>query len=249
MTGLLLLAVALTITAYYSLVIPEFRGQSFAVGLITSIIAQLVWFGYLLYAQGAPSRRDVPDAAVRGRVLSLLTVWAVLVVVLGAIGAAPGNADTMVSDRLLIIELALTLAAMAAVVFAHRQAVVVQSLQSQRPTPLRQYAGGLDPLVAGIRDLAGASPAHAVVLDELARRIDTLKNQLLASSPDSDRTEGPATASATESLTRCLHELHDQCEALAKAPPGEFDDVMARVRRSVEAALAAARFRENALTF
>jgi hypothetical protein len=249
---LFLLAAAITVAAYFTLVVPEDRNQAFHAGLIASCLAELVFFGYLLYAIGARSSPDQPDVANRLRLTVVTTFWTLTIIVTSGIAAAPSNADTFFSDAIVVIQLIFTFLVFIAVFFQHRQAVVVQIRdavpQAQRRR-LESYAGGMDDLLANLRSLAARAPDWVVEIEALSRRVDTVRTQLRGAGAVMPRDSRPVTPADDALIEQRLAAVHDAIATLTAADPQRTADSLARARDAVDQVLAALRQRENALTF
>ena len=250
---LFLLAVGLTVAAYLSLVIPDYRSQAFFVAVTSSCIAQLVFFGFLLYAMLTPASPNTPDTATRYRTGTLTGIWLIVVLVTSGMAAAPKNADTFISDQLLIIQLTISLLFFMAVVFQHRQSVVVQmgDVQVQRErVRLEAYAGGLDVLLEALHRAAERFPAQAVEFERLVKRLDTLRTQLRSSSGTTLRSsERPSETIAMEQVEQRLRDVKKQVELVSVASPETIPPMLKDLRSAVDSALALLKRREDVLTF
>lgn len=250
---LFVMAAGITIAAYLSFIIPEYRGESFYAAMVSSCIAEMVFFGYLGYTIGARSSPNQPDSAVRMRLMMLITLWTLAILITSGISVDFDYADTFFSDHIVLLQLIFTFLAFAAVFFQHRQATAVQMRDAAPQRERRQlesYAGGLDALLDEVRALAGRKPDHTVALDTLVRRIDTLKTQLLSVSAAMSRETGrPAEPADRALIEQRLNQLHDEAARLASAGDDDFVEQMQKTRSAADRALTALRQREDTLTF
>jgi hypothetical protein len=250
---LYLFAAGITVAAYYSFIIPEFRGEEFYAGVIASCIAELVFFGYLAYTIGGRTTADQPASPVRLRLMVLVTIWVLAIIVMSAIAAEPNNTDTLFADKIILFQLIVTFFFAAAVFFQHRQAVAVQvrdAAPQQERCRIESYAGGLDVLLGGVKEVALQHPDHAVGLDALAKRIDTLRTQLRSVSPAMDRgTDRPVSPADTALIEEQLGVLHDEVTSLTSAGAEAIEEKIRKTRAAADRALATLRQREDALTF
>jgi len=253
MAVLSLLAAGVTVAAFLSLIIPEYRNQAFYIGVSSSCIAELVFFGYLLYAMLTPASPNTPDTATRVRMGMLTGIWLLVILVTSGMAVAPGNADTFISDQILIIQLTVSFLFFMGLVFQHRQSVTVQTrdkpVQRER-VRLEAYAGGLDVLLEELRRVAERFPDQAVEFDRLLKRLDTLKTQLLSSSGttlrDDDR---PSQTITVEQVEQKLRELKKQVELVGSASAEAISPTLKDLRSAVDGALALLKRREDVLTF
>ncbi len=252
--GLLMVcALGLTIATYFSLVLPEQRGLTFYSALVSSCAAEFILFCYLAYFLTVPHTVKRPSPAVRMRVLVLLVIWCVVVMASSGFAASPANADTFFSDKIVLFQGILTFFLLVGVYFFHRQDVVLQ-LREEAPqrerVRLQSYAGGVDALLDRLRWVAERRPQSAVELDRLAKRLDTLKTQLLTVSPAAQREPGrlvqPVSTEGIEEQLRALQEAVSQLDA---ASDDRFDAQLVNVRQSIEALSALLRRREDVMTF
>ena len=251
--ALFLMAAGLTISAFYSFIIPDYRGQAFYASMAACCIAEFVFFGYLGCTRGgARTSPKHGDDAVRVRVAVLITCWTVIIIVTSGIAAAPGNADTFFSDKILFIQLFITFIAFLVVFFQHRQAVGVQesnALPQQERRRLESYAGGIDSLMTDVQALANREPDHLVAIEGLTRRLDTVKTQLQAVSAgtnDRDRPVAPADAAL---IGQRLAELHDEIGRLLSSQGEHLATQVQKARSAADRVLADLRQREDAMTF
>ncbi len=249
---LFLFAAGITVAAYFSLIVPEDRNQAFHAGLIASCTAELVFFGYLLYVIGGGWSPSQPDAANRLRLMAMIAFWTLTIIISGGIAAAPDNADTFFSQKIVVMQLIFTFLVFLAMFFQHRQAVVVQMRdavpQAQRRR-LESYAGGMDNLLADLRSLAARNPDRLVEIEALSRRVDTVRTQLLGTGAIIPRDGRPVAPAGDELIEQRLGAVHDAIAALAVADPQQMADSFARARDTVDQVLSSLRQRDNALTF
>ena len=98
--------------------------------------------------------------------------------------------------------------------------------------------------------LADRREGAAADLDRLAKRMDTLKTQLLSSSPTAEREAGRAFSPvSTAEIENRLRALRDQVRRMEQAEDDAFPDALASVRQTVDGLVAALRQREDVLTF
>ena len=250
--ALFLMAAGLTVSAFYSFIIPDDRGHAFYAGMVACCIAEFIFFGYLAYALGARTSPDQPDAAVRIRLTALITCWTLVIIVTSGIAAAPGNADTFFSDKIVLIQLIITFFAFFAVFFQHRQAVEVQGSNAapQRERQrLESYAGGMDSLIADVQALANREPAHLVAIEGLAKRLDTVKTQLQSVSPGTNDRDRPVAPADAARIGQRLTELHDEVGKLLSSQGEHLAMPLQKARSAADRVLADLRQREDAMTF
>lgn len=255
-----LCAIGLTIAGMLTFVTPEppddqhlteWRPPAFWAEMVAMCLAEVVFFTYLGYVLGARRTAGGPSAAARNRILALILVWLVLVLLSGSV--AVNFPRTFFGDKIVFLQLIVTFVFFLMAFLFHRQSVAVEAAQAA-PQPervaLQSYAGGVDVLRNTVLGLAGRRDAFAAELDGLAKRLDTLKTQLLAASPMAEREEGRAfnPVSVAEVENR-LRALRDQVRRLEQAEDDMFPAAIASVRQTVDATLAAIRQREDVLTF
>ena len=253
MLVLFLLAMGLTVAVYLSMIVPQYRNQAFWVAVVGSCVAEFVFFGYLLYAMLVPASPGTPDTATRGRTTSIAGVWIIVILVTGAIAVAPKYADSFYSDKLLGIQLAVSFLLFLVAFFQHRQSVAVQirdePVQQER-VRLEAYAGGVDVLLAEMRQAAERFPDQAVEFDQLQRRIDTLKTQLSASTGTTERDAGrPAAVIPIEQIEQALRDLKQAVERLGEASGETVAAVLTDARKTADRASALLKRRADVLTF
>jgi hypothetical protein len=252
--GVLYLAgAATTVATLYSFIIPEYRGTTFYTVLIGCCAAELVFFAYLLHVLMARDQTSSSRQAVRSRTAALVALWTLTIIVSGAVALNPSVVDTFYSDKLVFFQLILTFFVLTGAYLFQRQGLVVEESQvapqAQR-IRFQSYAAGISPLVETLRSTADRCPGGAVELDRLAKRLDTLKTQLLSVSPmaerDTPRLVQPVTA---EEIENRLKQLHSLVLGLPLTAPEDLTIKISAVRQAVDGAIASLRHREDSLTF
>lgn len=250
---LFVIAAGLTVAAYFSFIIPEYRGEAFYAAIVASCIAELVFLGYIGYTVAARAAPDQPDPAVRLRLMMLIGLWTLLILVTGGIAAAPGNADTFFSDHIILLQLITSFFGFAAVFFQHWQATVVQQREAspqQERRQLESYTGGLAGLLDNLRTLVDRKPEEAVALDALIKRVSTLKTQLGSVSAMKPRAAGrPVEPTDIVLIQEQLRLLHSEVADLTSTDDAHFAQQLQKTQLAVERALTMLRQREDALTF
>ncbi len=250
---LFVIAAGLTVAAFFSFIIPEYRNQTFYSCVVACCIAELVLFGYVGYTMGTRGRPDQPDLAIRMRLSVLVVLWTLCILVTSGIAVSAKYTDTFFSDKIILIQLILTFFLVGAVFFQHRQGVAVQSMNAgpqRERRKMESYGGGIDVLVAGIRAVAGREPEHAVEIDALLTRMATLKTQLQSVSALMAREEGrPVEPADAELVEECLGRVHDEVDALVAAEGDGVAGQLRKTREKVDRTLAVLRQREDAISF
>ncbi len=250
---LCLAAIGLTIASFYAFLIPEYRGITFYSVIASTCAAELVLFAYLGYVLTVPHTVKRPSPAVRMRILALVVLWFLVILVSGSVAAHPSQADSFYSDKILVFQSILTFLLLLGAYFFHRQDVLVQVRHDE---PLRQrvhlqsYAVGIDELADVLRSATERHPAGALELDRLAKRLDTLKSQLMSVSPVAEREPARLVAPLnTEQIEERLREVHDRVRRLAEAGDDVLGEHLVRARQSVDALLGLLRRREEVTAF
>ena len=253
MGGLYFGAAALTAAAFFSFIIPEYRGTTFYHVLGSSLVAELVFFAYLAYAMIAGPAPGEPSPGMRLRIMVLVIFGLLVILVSGAVAIAPTQADTFYSDKILLWQMLFVFALFVGAYLLNRQDMVLQQGRAEPERgrlQLQSYAMGVDALLTSVRELIARRPTSAVELEKLVKRLDTLKTQLLANSPLSSRMpERGAGPTLTEWIVQQLRDVHEQVHRLAEADEAGFLGQLTRTHEGVDAVIAALRHRENAVSF
>jgi len=250
---LYLIAAGITVVVLHTFVLSEHRGETFYTVLMGVCVAELAFFAYLLHMLTAEGGAQTSGHAVRLRIMGMVAFWAVAILVSGGIALAPSLADTFYADKLLAFQLVFTGMALAAAYLFHRQGTVLEDAQTvpqQERVRLQSFAAGIDPLIAITTAVADHWPAGAVELDRLAKRLDTLRTQLLSASP-ATRRDGPRAVQpvADEEIERHLREVHAQVLDLAQAGTEALPGLVASVSQAIDGAVRTLRLRGDSLTF
>lgn len=250
---LAILAVVITVVTFDTLITPEFRNRTFHHVVTTCCLAELVFFGYLAFLFWAGSRGSDPAHAVRLRTMTLITLWALAIIVSGAFAVAPSYTDTFYSDKILIWQLLVTFLVLAAAIVLHQQQAAVEAGSAgpqQERAQVQSYALGLDPLLSLVTALSQKRPAQAVTLDHLRKRLETLRHQLSASFPRTDRVAGRLVEPVSlQALEQELRALHDRIEGFAEVPEAQLEAETGKARELIDRAIVAVQHRQKALSF
>lgn len=244
-----LFAIGLTVAAFYTLILPEDREATFYSVMVSLCVAEMILFGYLAYLATVPESVERPSPAARMRILVLVVIWFVIMLIAGSIAVHPSQADTFYSDKIILLESIVTFLFLLGAFFVHGQDVSIQvrdEVPQQGSIQLQTYAGGVDELVDAIRRLQERCPDSSLVLDRLGTRLDTLKTQLTAVSPVTDRPMGRlAEPVSSEQIETRLRELRKVVLGLRDANEAELDGVGERV----DSLISLLRRREDMTTF
>jgi len=249
---LFLAAAGITIAAFYSFIIPEYRKLTFYQVMVTCCVAELVFFGYLSYTlSGGADARDLAHA-VQLRTMALITAWALGIIISGAVAVSAKYTNTFFSDKILLWQLIASFLVFAGAFFFHHQQV---GIEEKRAEPERQrvqvqsYALGVDRLLGDLRGLPGKHPDRAVQLDQLAKRLETLKSQLRGVLPVAERrTDRLVEPESPEHVEQSLRKVHERVQGLIAAGPESFARELDLARQAVDEAIATLRHRQGALT-
>lgn len=247
---LFLAAAGITAATFYSLITPDYRGKTFYQALGGCWLAELIFAACLAFTLVAGLQSGAPGQATRRRLLTWVAGWAVVIIAGSAVAVAPRYADSFYSDKILIWQLIFTFFVAAGACLLQRQAAVVEATaaepQRQR-TKVQSYASGVEVLLPRIRDLSAKQPAKATQVDQLCRRVDTLRVQLLSSLPVGERAGGRLVdPPAPELVEDRLRQLHDQVDLLCGANAASINLELEKTRQAVDAAVAALRQRRDA---
>jgi hypothetical protein len=250
---LALAAVGITLVTFCSLIIPEYRKATFYQVVASTAVAELVFFGYLAYLLAAGQKGTDPAHAVRLRTMLLVALWGLAILISGAFAVVPRYADSLYSDRILIWQMLGTFLALAAAFFLNRQQAAIEEkmIEPERQrTQVQSYALGVDSLLAKLTPLAAKRPAKAVELEQLSKRLDTLRSELQGAFPRTERAAGRLVDPAPlELIEQNLRELHDQIQRLAQVSDAQLEGELDTARQRIDNTIAAVRHRQKSLSF
>jgi hypothetical protein len=248
-----LVAIGLTVASFFALVVPDDRGQTFYSVMVSLCVAELVLFGYSAYMLTVPQTVTRPSPAVRMRIMVLVVIWFLIILISGAVAVHPDRADTFYGDKIILFQCILTFLFLMGAFFFHWQDV---SLQVRDAAPQRErvhiqsYTTGMDDLLTIVRRLEDQYPESAVDVDRLAKKLDSLKTQLLTVSPVAQRpTERLVQPVDTEQIEQQLREIHETVKALADAAEGEVAEKIRAAGGSVDDLAGLLRRREDVISF
>ncbi|MBN1359211.1 MAG: hypothetical protein JW993_01400 [Sedimentisphaerales bacterium] len=252
--GLLwLLAAALTIAAFYTFIIPDYRDNTFYVVMSFFCFAELILAGYTAYLWTVPHTVQRPSRAMRLRVMVLIVVWLIAIFITGILAVRPSAADTWLSDKILLFHLILTFLLLVGVYMLHRADVAIQVLRDaperQRVT-IASYSSLVQTSIESVRSLGERHSEHMEALDGLAKRLDTLKSQLLSVSPAAQREQARAVAiPSVEGLEDKLRTLQKAVAVIGGAEKEAVGKQIASVRKATDTLIASLREREDMLSY
>ena len=247
-----LLTITLTVAAYFAFVEPDDRGQAFYVAIVTSCFAELIFFAFVYFALGELKTNRKTDPAINIRLGTFIAVWLLGVLIAGPIASNPAFLDSFLSQHLLILNLIAALVVFSGVAFQYRQATAIadrNDLPQLQRRKIEAEASRMDALLERIRGLSSTHPQLSVEISALAKRIDTIRTQLL-SSGSSVALPKPSNKSLTdEELESRLVALE---QAIADTLSGQAEEktrLLADARINADAMIHLLRQREDALTF
>ena len=251
MVVLWLFAVGLTVAGFLSFILPEHRGLTFYSVMLFSCFAEAVMFGYLAYLLTVPHTVHRPSHATRNRIMVAVVIWFLIVLTCSCIAVIPSISDTFFSDKVVLLLMILTFFLLLSAYFLTRQDVVIQD-RTEAPererVQIQSYAGGVQAWMESLREVVRLHPEHAMELDGVLKRIDTLKSQLDSAPPhaerDRERLVEPATA---DDLAAKLRILSEAVRKVADGDDPQIEDAVLQVRRATDDAIAALRHREDTL--
>jgi len=245
-------AMGLSVASFRAAILPEDRGTAFHTVVITTCVAEAILGAGLFYLLAVPHTVRRTSPAVRIRVVVLIVIWFFVLLVTGAIAVAPANAGTRYTENILLVQAIPTFLLLLAVYFFDRQDVLLQvreEIPQRERVDLQTCAGDVDAMIESIRRIAERRPQNAAELDRLGRLLDTLKTQLLCASPVAQRdSPRPVQPISVGEIKRQLGQLQQGVNRLADSGDEQFEVRLAELRRSVDAANASLRRREDAVT-
>ena len=126
---------------------------------------------------------------------------------------------------------------------------VREEVPQRERVDLQTCAGDVDAMIESIRRIAERRPQNAAELDRLGRLLDTLKTQLLCVSPVAQRdSPRPVQPLSVDEIQRQLGHLQEEVNRLADSGGEQLEVRLAELRRSVEAANASLRRRQDDVT-
>jgi hypothetical protein len=243
-------AAALTIGGYYAF-IPFQDTSTFVTAVISSCLAELVVFGYIVYAVTVRDVRGQPGTPLRTQVFFLIVAWAVLILLSSVVAALTSFAGTFIANRIVLIQLLLTFILGVAVFVSHRQQAVLDdrnAIPQQERTYLQASSGGIDALLSILRSVALRRRDRSAPLDRLSKKLDVLKTELLSASPAPlpDGRQLPTQPPDYAEVRRMLQSLHEQVNRLRDASDDSFDQELAKAGEAAEQVSLTLSRRENA---
>ncbi len=251
--GLLwLLAAALTAAGFFSFIMPDYRGLTFYSVLSYVCFSELVLFGYMAYLLTVPHTVRRPSQAVRLRIMVLVVIWFFVVLITGCVAVRPSLADTFFSDKIILFHLLFTFLLLLSAYFMHRSDV---GIQIQQDFPQRQrvqfqaYSGAVQASVECVRAVGASNPECALDLDNLAKRLDILKTQLLSISPAAEREQARTVRPPSlEGVEDRLRALQDSVKQLERTTAEKLGEQIGKIRTATDSLISNLRDREDMLS-
>ena len=247
-----LLAAALTVAGFVSFIIPDDRGPSFYSVVSYICFSELIVFGYVAYLLTVPHTVKRPSQAVRLRIMVLVVIWFLAVLITGCIAVRPSLADTFFSDKIILFHLLFTFLLLLSAYFMHRSDVAIQI---QQDVPQRQrvqfqsFSATIQASIECVRALSASNPECAADMDNLAKRLDTLKTQLLSISPAAEREQARVVpAPSLEGIEDRLGALHDSVKQLQSTTAEKLGEQIGEIRSATDSLISTLRDREDVLS-
>lgn len=245
------LGVALTVAGFYTFIIPDYRDATFYVVLVFQSFAELVLVGYAAYLMTVPPAVTRPSLPTRQRIMSFVALWFVVVTVMGCIAVRPSMADTFYGDKVLFFLLLLTSGLAVAAYLSQRQDVLVQ-VRADEPwrerVQLRTHAEAVTSAINAVHRAIERLPELRQQMSGLLKRLNTLKTQFLAASPQAVRSnERRAESAGTDRIEEMLPQLRSTCQELEAAEGQAAEAAVRELRAVADQLIDALRARETTL--
>jgi hypothetical protein len=248
-----LLAAALTTAGFFSFIIPDYRSLTFFSVLSYVCFSELILFGYVAYLLTVPHTVKRPSQAVRLRIMVLIVIWFFIILITGCIAVRPSLADTFFSDKIILFHLLFTFLLLLSAYFFHRSDVTIQM---QQEVPQRQrvqfqsYSGEVQASIDCVHAVSASNPDRALELDNLAKRLDTLKTQLLSFSSAAEREQARVVQpQPLKDVEDRLHSLHDSVKKLESTTAENLAEQIKKIRSITDSLISNLRNREDVLSF
>ena len=248
-----LLAAALTAAGFFSFIIPEYRGLTFYSALVFICFSEFILFGYTAYLFTVPHTVTRPSQAVRLRIMVVVVIWFLAVLITGCIAAHPSRSETFFSDKILLFHLLFTFVLLLIAYFMHRSDVTIQIQQyapQRQRVHFQSYSGAIQASIECVRTVGASNPECALDLDNLAKRLDTLKTQLLSISPAAEREQTRSVRPPSlEGVEDRLRALQDSVKQLENTTTEMLDEQIGKIRSATDSLISNLRDREDMLSF
>ena len=169
------------------------------------------------------------------------------------ISSAASLADTFFSDKIILFHLLFTFLLLLSAYFMHRSDVAIQiqqDLPQRQRVQFQAYSGAVQASIQCVRAVGASNPECALDLDNLAKRLDTLKTQLLSISPAAEREQArtvrPPSLEGVEDRLRALQDSVKQLESTTTEKLGEQ---IGKIRSATDSLISNLRNREDVLSF
>jgi len=175
-----LFAAAITATIFLVFIPEPDRGMTFYVVLSLVIAAELVLFSHLAYNRLAETDPTVSTAA-RIQVQGLVVIWFIATVIIAAYATSQPRADTLASDKLLLIDLVITfLFFLAAAAIYGRSREVEEADQSitAKRVELRTRARDIDQVLLAVDQLGAREQQHAALAAGVRKKLELTRTSL-----------------------------------------------------------------------
>ncbi len=247
-----LLAAALTVVAFLSFIIPDYRGLTFYSVLVYICFSELILFGYIAYLFTVPQTVKRPSQAVRIRIMTMVVLWFLAILVTGIVAVRPSLADTFYSDKILFFHLLLTFLLLLGAYFIQRQDVVIQMRQDvpqRERVRFQSYSGTIQASIDCVRSVSLNKPGSVLELDDLAKRLDTLKTQLLSFSPVAERDQTRMVQPPSlNGFGEQLQALYDSTKKLSNITNENIVEEIGKIRSATDSLISSLRSREDMIS-
>jgi hypothetical protein len=246
---LFLLGVAVTAAVFCVFIPGPERGMTFYAAFSLVVTVEFVFFAHLAQAKLARVRGSAVSDPVRYQVQGAIVLWFIATVVIAALALDPKRADTLVADRILVIDLVLAFAFFSAAYFLYAKSGEVgrakRELAAAR-SGIQQWAPELQLLMSAVAELGHRWPEHAVDADRTAKRVDAVR-AAVEGVLVSERSLGGDAQEVENSVQERLSALAALARPLAEASADQTPQLLAGVRRQADEAMTAMQKRERAI--
>jgi len=246
---LFVIGVAATAAVFCVFVPGPERGMTFYVVFSMVVTAEFVFFAHLAQSKLAQLRGSTVSAPVRYQVQGAIVLWFIATAVTAALALDPKRADTMAADRILVIDLVLAFVFFACAYFLYAKSDevgrVTQEMAAARKR-IQGWAPELQQLISAIGELGCRFPQRAEEADRTAKKVDTVRSAVEGVLV-SERTTSSSADEVENRVRERLSALVGLAQGIAEVPDDQTSQLLAKIRRFADDAMAALQARERAL--
>lgn len=229
------------------------RGMTFYIVMSIVVAAELVLFAHLAYSRLAREYPPGPSRAIRLEVHALILLWLIVTIIIAIFAVRPENADTLASDKILVIYLLATLLFFLATFFLYSNSIEIEKTDIQLVAEreiVTSKAPDIEQVIRAVEDIGRRYSEHVILVDSTNKKLNTLQINI-ESVFVSERAINQQTSDVQKwnsQLEQQITDLISLSDSTSTIASDKVPELLNKITSKAESALSTLRNRERSIT-